>query len=598
MEYGKLILNPRPEDIPQDFGKDRQYGFDTETYGVRTTDRAFSYQLSDGKYTLYFNHKSYPDAPFVDVISYDQTAEVIQPYLKEATHIFIANAKFDMFRLEHIGIDPLKLNIFCNHAMHRLIDNNAVNCKLETQGEYWGYPKDSAVEEYIKKHRLHTPLECFGFDMGKQPHYDKVPFHIIQPYGCRDAWLSYQIGMRQIDKLKNHALLEQETKLIKVLYKMEKRGIRIDLPYVEDRIKYHIKKRREVLEDLGAGFVDGKTFLVPVFNKHSLPITYNRKTGEPLFKSDILEQYKHIPEIKHTLIYRYHHKLLKSFYLKLWLFNEDGIIHTDFNQYAAKTGRMSSRNPSLLNIPSRAGKEVKRAFIPFEDYYFLQLDHSGAELRLTYDIAKQTNMVERFKRGEDMHLSLAKMVNVPRDVAKTVIFALLYGSGVRGISKRINQTYSKAKLTVMRIKKGIPKVWELQDRLKTRLRIHGYIKNLRGRVLYVAREDDYKVLNALIQSSLADIVKEEMLDTDRALDDTYSFLSLSVHDSIIFQIYKDDTYIQDELIDIMENNYISSSGLKLNVTAEHGLKNYGDLEDGIIKVKREYHEKEKSSGTT
>lgn len=585
METGKVILNPSLKDIPSDFGQECIFGIDAETFGLSIKDRAFSWQLSDGKYTLYWNLKHYDDAPWVRIVTEAQVKEMLDFFLYRAKRIFIANAKFDMIRLHQIGMRPLDMNIYCNHALHRLIDGNAESCSLSTQGEYWGYPKDDAVEKYIKKHQLYTKIYAFGFEVGKKKHFDQVPFHLIQPYACRDAWLSYTIGCKQIERLQkmpiSPKLVENELALTKVLYKMELRGIKLDLKHVEERIKFHIEGRNEAIKHLGVGFTDGKTYLVPVFNKHNLKIEYNRETGEPLFKSSILEKYEDIPEIKHVLEYRYHHKLLKSFYLKLWTLHVDGVIHTDFNQYAAKTGRMSSRDPSLLNLPSRAGKDVKRCFIPFEGYQFLCVDHSQAELRLAYEVSGQVNMVERFKRNEDMHTTLAKMVNTDRFIAKTTIFALIYGSGIKGISQLIKVPYEKTKAIVYGIKKSIPKVWDFEKKLKKYLSIYGYVKNLRGRVIRLPKGDDYKLFNHYIQGSLADIVKEELVKTDIKLTAwSVSFPSLTVHDSIIFQIHINDASLQRDLVDIMETTYVSKSGLKLVVDVERGVLNYGDTAKG------------------
>ena len=588
METGHIFINPLLSDIPPDFGESSNFGFDTETYGVRFKDRAFAYQLSDGKYTLYFNMKSYKDAPWVGVANVIDVAEVLRHYLKDAERVFIANAKFDMLRLDQIGLDPLEYNVYCNHALHRLIVGQAEDCKLESQGVYWGFPKDKRVEEYIKKNGLYTKQYAFGFEMGKLAHYDLVPFSIIQPYGCRDAWLSLTIGLKQIDFLQKSRvaadLVRTEVKLTKVLYKMEKRGIKVDLAHVEERINHHIQGRTEAINNLGVGFTDGKTYLLPVFKKHGLPVEYNPKTHEPLFKSTILEKYPEIEEIKQVLEYRHHHKLLKSFYLKLWTMHEDGVIHTDFNQYAAKTGRISSRNPSLLNLPSRAGNDVKKSFIPFEGKEFLVIDHSQAELRLTYDISKQMNMVERFKRDEDMHETLAKMVNVDRFIAKTAIFALIYGSGVRGISNLIKMPIEKTRQVVLKIKQSLPKVWALEQQLKSGLAVWGSVRNIKGRIIELSKADNYKILNHYIQGSLADIVKEEIVSCDIFLSkdsaENESFISLSVHDSIIFQIDAADACLQTRLVDIMENTYISESGLKLKVDVENGKYNYGDTRKG------------------
>lgn len=593
MEYGKLVLNPSPEEIPQDFAPLRDVGLDTETYGLHWDHRAFSFQISDGNYTLYWNLKPYPDAPFVGVVSEEFTRAGILKALENVDEVYIANAKFDMRRLDMIGADPLKYRILCNHSMFRLIESDAPTVSLDSQGEFYGIPKDDAVKAYIKAEKLYTTQDTFGYTTGRDMHYDKVPWNLIQPYACRDAYLSLMIGRKEKERLKDNPLLEQEIKLTKALYRMEKRGILVDKEHVISRIKFHAEIMEKAKLSLGFDFKDHSNWYQKKFKEHGLPITLHWKKKTPTFTTKVLEKHKGLEFIDSALIYRLHHNMLFNFYFKIYNnIDKTGRIHADMVQYAAATGRMSAKNPTLSNLPARTpiGKEVKKCFIPDPQTVFYNPDYQAAELRITYDRSNEIPMIRRIFKGEDMHSSLASMARTSRNDAKTVFFAKIYGSGIKGIAEQLGRSYTEAKDIVVKIDKSIPKVQAFKRKLESIAKTHGMLRNPFGRILKIDKDFIYKCLNYYIQSTLADVIKLAIVRIDEYLEinNCKSFMTLSVHDSLLFVLHRSELHLQKEISRIMSECYNDVNGLRLTVTSEHSEVNYGDTKEG------EYYENERA----
>lgn len=584
LEYGKLILNPRSlEDIPSDFNFE-DVGTDTETFGLHIEDKAFSFQISNEQYSIYWNLQHYPDAPFIEVLKEEECRELVDQILKKSKHVYIANAKYDMHRFRLAGLNPLEYNIYCNHTMHRLIKSNAESVSLASQGEYHGFPKDSAVEDYIKKNQLYEQKTLFGYDVEKKPLYSKVPWYLIQPYACRDAYLSCVIGKKQREYLKNSWILDNEIKLTKTLFKMEVKGVDVNKPYIEEKIKEHSHNMESVKLSLGLDFKDHPKYLENKFKEMGLPITLHWKKKTPTFTASVLEKHVGNPYIDKIIVYRYHKNLLKNFYLKIHhSLDSNNKCHADLVQYAAKTGRMSAKNPTLSNLPSRTGKDVKKAFLPPKDFGFYMPDYQAAELRITYDVANERKMIDRVLRGEDMHGTLAQDAGVNRDNAKTVQFANIYGSGIRGISQQLKRSEKETTLIVRKIRKNIPNVEKLKAKLQQVAKVHGAIRNPFGRIVRIDKGKEYKALNYYIQSTLADVIKFALVKIDEMLTqgNYKSYLILSVHDSILIALHKEELHLQTKINDIMKECYVPVNGLNLEITAEHSLVSYGDAQKGI-----------------
>jgi len=257
-----------------------------------------------------------------------------------------------------------------------------------------------------------------------------------------------------------------------------------------------------------------------------------------------------------------------------------GRVHTDYMQTVAATGRLSSNNPNLQNIPIRTerGREVRKAFIPKDDdYTLLAADYSQIELRIIAALSEETTMIEAFKNGEDIHASTAsKVFNVPidevtreqRSNAKTVNFGIIYGVSAFGLSNQTDLSRSEAKDLIDTYYKTYPKLRNYISEQIDFARDHGYVQTVLGRRRYlkdingnnavVRGAAERNAVNAPIQGSAADIIKIAMINIHKKLkkDNFKSKMLLQVHDELVFDVYRPELEKIKPLIKSeMENAY-------------------------------------------
>ena len=269
-------------------------------------------------------------------------------------------------------------------------------------------------------------------------------------------------------------------------------------------------------------------------------------------------------------------------------------VHTDYMQTVAATGRLSSNNPNLQNIPIRTerGRQVRKAFIPRnEDYILLAADYSQIELRIIAALSKETNMIEAFKNGEDIHASTAaKVFNVPlaevtreqRSNAKTVNFGIVYGVSAFGLSNQTNLSRGEAKDLIDTYYETYPKLKAYMSELVDFARDNGYVQTVLGRRRYlkdinsrnavVRGAAERNAVNAPIQGSAADIIKLAMINIHQKLKEgNYkSKMLLQVHDELVFDIFKPEL---DELKTLIKSEMENAFKLEvpLDVEVDTGL---------------------------
>jgi DNA polymerase-1 len=257
-----------------------------------------------------------------------------------------------------------------------------------------------------------------------------------------------------------------------------------------------------------------------------------------------------------------------------------GKIHTSFNQAIVATGRLSSNNPNLQNIPIREekGREIRKAFISSgPDYVLFSADYSQIELRIMAHMSKDENIINAFRNKEDIHLSTAaKIYNVPihnvtremRNKAKTANFGIIYGISAFGLSQRLRISRTEAKELIDGYFRSYPGVKKYMDEIIRIAREKGYVETLLGRRRYLndihSRNSfvrgfaERNAINAPIQGSAADIIKIAMINIHRKLNDKnlLSQMILQVHDELVFNVYKPELeQVKEIVIREMENAY-------------------------------------------
>jgi DNA polymerase-1 len=237
---------------------------------------------------------------------------------------------------------------------------------------------------------------------------------------------------------------------------------------------------------------------------------------------------------------------------------------------------MSYSNPNLQNIPKEDEPEdltkpyiVRESFIPRDGYHFVSLDYDQVEYRLMLDYAGEMKVIRRVLEGEDLHQVMADMVGVSRKIAKTLNFAVLYGSGSDNIAKMLGISSSQASELKLQYFGRLPKVSNFISRVKSVGRARGYIVNWMGRRCHLDnRKFAYRLPNHLIQGGAADVIKQAMIVNADYLRRKRSFMTVQIHDDILHEIHNSELDIVPDIKKIMESVYTPKNGMKLTVSPE------------------------------
>ena len=546
---------------------------DTETTGLSPYkgDKLFSIMIGDGENEYYFNFNSLAEKN--SLLKYS-----LIPFLLPGAHtLFLHNAKFDMHFLYKEGLDlsDPRFTIHCTQAIGRVVKNDLLNYSLDSLAKEIGYEKSDEAKEWLIKNK--------GYDWIKRPgkasrekdfHYELVPFDIMFKYGCRDAEITHKLGMHQLNELHEMSvgnfsdvkvmnILHQERALTKVLFEMERTGIKVDEEYtIRARDHEQEVQRRcegEFTSITGVPFKDSRSVLANAFDKLGEPYPKTAK-GNASFKNDVLEKMT-TPLARVLQRQRKAHKSAGTYYSNfLYMMDADHTIHTNIKQGGTGTGRMSCAEPNLQNLTKKyeEGAEffVRKCFVPREGYKFAMIDYDQMEYRLMLEYAEQMELIEQVIGGVDVHTATAGVIGRSRSTAKKINFGLLYGMGVKKLGEDLGETYNSAKDIKEDYFSKLPDVAKLINGIISTARVQGNLFNRAGRVY---RFEDpnfaYKAPNYLIQGHCADIVKKAMIDLHEYLRDKKSRMIMQIHDEILFEIHESEDSILPDLKRIMEEAF-------------------------------------------
>ena len=446
--------------------------------------------------------------------------------------------------------------------------------------------------------------ELIGKKGKEQLNMRDIPVETIAEYAAEDADVTWQLRNHfdpKLDKSAVRKLFEEvEMPLVKVLAGMEAEGINLDkkvLNDLSDELAIDIRAVEKEIQTMG-----GRPFnisspkqvgeiLFDVLKITDKPV--KTKTGQYSTGEDILSKL----ENKHSIVrrildYRELVKLKNTYVdvLPSMINPKTGHIHTSFNQVVAVTGRLSSDNPNLQNIPIRTerGREIRKAFIPRNsDYLLLSADYSQIELRIIAELSEDPGMLEAFRSGEDIHASTAAKVygvsvkEVSSDMrrnAKMVNFGIIYGISAFGLADRLNISRTEAKSIIDNYFRQYPLIKEYMDTNIQLAREKGYVETILGRRRYLRDINsgnatvrgfaERNAINAPIQGSAADMIKIAMINIQKDLAEKkmQSKMLLQVHDELVFDAHKSEV---DELKQLVETRM--KTALTLKVPVEIGM---------------------------
>ncbi|EAQ43069.1 DNA polymerase I [Polaribacter sp. MED152] len=534
--------------------------FDTETTGLKALEVeligiAFSYEIGKGYY-----------------VSFPENQEETKAILEEFRPFFESemiekvghNLKYDIKVLSNYNM-PVKGKLFDTMIAHYLINPDM------------RHNMDVLAETYLNYHPV-SITELIGKKGKNQLSMRVVPIKDQTEYAVEDADITYQLKQHFTKELDSGNVTELfnkvELPLVSVLTAMEIEGINVDTNFLKQlstALTDDINRlEKEIYEQAGEEFniASPKQLGIVLFENMKLvdkpkkTKTGQYKTGEDIL-SFLAKEHKIIRDIQE---YRQYKKLQSTYVdaLPNEINKKTGRIHTQYMQAVAATGRLSSNNPNLQNIPIRTerGREVRKAFVPKdENYVLLAADYSQIELRIIAALSEEETMINAFKNGEDIHASTAAKVfgvdindvtREQRSNAKTVNFGIVYGVSAFGLSNQTDLSRGEAKELIDTYYETYPKLKAYMSAQVDFAREHGYVetvlnrrrylKDINSRNAMVRSGAERNAVNAPIQGSAADIIKLAMINIhNRFIQEGFkSKMLLQVHDELVFDAHKDE----------------------------------------------------------
>ena len=553
--------------------KQKEFCFDSETTSLDTINAelvglSFAYVAGEAYYVPIPEDKAEAQAivnEFKEVLENKDIVKIGQ------------NIKFDILVLKNYGIE-VGGKLFDTMLAHYLIDPDTRHGMDILAENYLGYKPVSITELIGKK--------------GKgQGNMRDIAIEEIAEYAGEDADITLQLKHIFEPELQKLGLVklfhEVENPLVNVLSNMEREGVKIDVKALNDFSVLLgtdigvIEKKIHEAAGVNFNIASPKQMGDVLFEKLKLdPKAKKTKTGQYATGEEILSKLAFEHEIIRDILEYREMQKLKSTYvdaLPTLIYPIDGRIHTSYNQAVAATGRLSSTNPNLQNIPIRSekGKEIRKAFVPRnEDYLILSADYSQIELRIIASFSKDESMMEAFKSGVDIHaataakvfkVDLADVTSDMRRKAKMVNFGIIYGISAFGLSQRLDIPRKEAAeiieayFTEFSIKKYM-------DEAINEARERGYVETILGRRRYLRDINsanqtirgyaERNAINAPIQGSAADIIKVAMININDWIqsENLKSKMILQVHDELVFDAHKSEIeYIRPKIEAFMKN---------------------------------------------
>ncbi len=588
-DYRLADTAEKRKELIQLLSEQKEFCFDTETTGLDShTSEIVGLSVS---------HKSH----FAYYIPFPQNKNEAGGILNEFKSILEnelirkigQNIKYDISILKQYSI-TVKGEIFDTMIAHYLMQPDLRHNLNFLSEQYLGY-KPISIEELIGKKGV------------KQDSMRNVAIEKIKDYACEDADLTFQLKeifekeleANYLDNLSSTI----EMPLIPVLADMEQTGIKIDInalhEFAKELNKELIKTEEKIIKQAGLHFnISSPKQLGEILFDHMKldPNAKKTKTKQYSTSEETLQKIsdKH-PIIQDILEFRSLKKLLSTYVEALpKLINEKtGKIHTTYQQAVASTGRLSSKNPNLQNIPIREerGREIRKAFIPSDkDHLLVAADYSQIELRIMAHLSQDANMIEAFNNNEDIHTSTAanifhveNMNDVSSDqrrIAKSANFGIIYGISAFGLSQNLNIPRTEAKQLIDEYFKGFPKVKAYMDKSIATAREKGFVETMMGRknILndinsrngIVRGNAERYAINAPIQGSAADIIKLAMIDIFNEMQkkNYKSKMILQVHDELVFDVYKPEL---EEIKALIKTKMENAVKLSIPLTVDIGV---------------------------
>lgn len=562
--YETVLTEQQFNDWLVQLEKAELFAFDTETTSLDYSKAQIvgvSFAVTPGKAAYVPLTHDYPGVP--DQLDRSEILEKLRPLLENPRKAKLGqNLKYDMHVLANHGI---ALRGISHDTMLESYVLNSTATK---------HNMDDLAKHYLGVDTIHYQ-DVAGKGV-KQIGFQQVPIEQAAPYAAEDADITLRLHHLLSAKLAQYPELdtlytEMEVPLISVLTRIENNGVLIDTAMLAQQsleLSSQIISLEQHAHDLaGQSFNLGSPKQIQdiLYDQQKLPVLKKTPKGQPSTEESVLQELAlDYPLPKLILEYRSLSKLKSTYTDKLpqQLDEQTGRIHTSYHQAVTATGRLSSSDPNLQNIPIRSeeGRKIRQAFIAPEGRKIVAADYSQIELRIMAHLSADSGLVKAFSEGQDVHRATAAEVfgvapeQVTTDLrrsAKAINFGLIYGMSAFGLAQQLGLSRSQAQSYIDLYFTRYPGVKNYMDRIREQAREHGYVETLFGRRLYLpeinsrnaARRQyaERTAINAPMQGTAADIIKRAMLAADEWLcrDKPDAKMIMQVHDELVFEIAAD-----------------------------------------------------------
>ena len=564
--------------------------FDTETTSLDYMEAelvGMSFCMEPGVAAYLPVAHDYPDAP--EQLSRDWVLEQLKPWLEDPAQIKVG---------QHLKYDK---NVLANYNI--VLDGIGFDTMLESyvlNSTGSRHDMDTLAQNYLNHRTVH--YEEIAGKGAKQLTFNQVDLEQAAFYAAEDADITLRLHnvlwpkVAAEDTLKK-ILLDIEVPLASILARVEQQGVLIDSQQLNQQSQQLATRimelEKEVHEMAGEAFNLGSTKQLQhiLFEKMELPVVKKTPKGAPSTSEEVLQElaldyplpalimeYRGLTKLKNT----YTDKLPKM------INHRTGRVHTSYHQAVTATGRLSSTDPNLQNIPIRneEGRRVRKAFIAREGYKIVAADYSQIELRIMAHLSGDKGLLDAFAHGKDIHrATAAEVFNVAEDdvtdnqrrSAKAINFGLIYGMSAFGLAKQLHVSRQEAQEYMDLYFKRYPGVLDYMDRTREFAKEHGYVETVFGRRLYLpeikssngARRKgaERAAINAPMQGTAADVIKMAMIQVDdwiRSNNNDDVVMIMQVHDELVFEIKQAslDSHVAT-IVDLMEQAATLSVPLKV-----------------------------------
>ena len=572
--------------------KAKTIAVDTETTGLDYMDTelvgiSLSYQAGEAYY-IPLKH----DDDSVDQLDLDIVLKELRPLLEDSSNKIIGqNIKFDRNVLAKYGVDIASIKND-TMMMSYVLDASATRHNLDALSSYYLNYKTSTFEDVAGK----------GV---KQITFDKVPIEAATKYAAEDADITLRLYEELNPRLEGEGTLnklndEIEIPLIEVLSEMEQNGAILNSKILNSQSK-DLESRIKKLEGkayqlAGEEFNLGSTKQLREIFFEKLKYRIIKKTpgGQPSTDEKVLAELAEEYELPKVLLEHRTLSKLKSTYtdkLPNQVSQSTGKVHTSFHQAVTTTGRLSSSDPNLQNIPIRTedGRRIRQAFEPSKGNKFISADYSQIELRVMAHMSKDAGLLQAFQEGEDVHSKTASEVfdvgikDVTSDLrrnAKAINFGLIYGISAFGLGKQLGISRNLAAEYMAMYFEKYPDVKKYMELTKEFASQNGYVETLFGRRLYLRdinatnamrrQASERAAINAPVQGTAADIMKIAMINMHKAIkkEKSEAKLILQVHDELILDTPKDEI---DKIVSLITDSMMGAANLDVPLEIDIGI---------------------------